>query len=239
MAELQTTYSDTIAVAYPGMIANGETSNRISRTCETAAGIGFGKAVYRGAGDHGCLLAQTLTASAAALGTNTGNGTMGAITVTAGAMPGKYTLTIIEPGANVGTFVVTDPLGNQIGDGVVASAFSAGGLAFTLADGASDFVAGDSFTITVAGNAFLGISIATSALGLIAGTDADEYQQYDNVAILTSGAIWVTAGGSVTDGAPVYVDATGDFVADAGVPLVGWVFDTTGADDALVKIVKR
>lgn len=29
MAELQTTYSDTIATAYPGLIANGETSNRI------------------------------------------------------------------------------------------------------------------------------------------------------------------------------------------------------------------
>lgn len=239
MAELQTTYSDTIATAYPGLIANGETSNRISRTCETAAGIGFGKAVYRGSGDHGCLLTQTLTATAAALGTNTGNGAMGSITVSAGAMPGVYTLTIVEPGTNVGTFVVEDPLGNQVGDGVVASAFSAGGLAFTLADGSTDFVAGDSFAITVAGNAFLGIAIATSALGLLAGADADEYQQYDNVAILTSGAIWVTAGGSVTDGAPVFVDSNGDFVADAGVPLVGWVFDTTGADDALVKIVKR
>lgn len=243
MAELQTTYSDTIATAYPGLIANGETSNRISRTCETAAGIGFGKAVYRGSGDHGCLLAQTLTATAAALGTNTGNGAMGSITVSAGAMPGVYTLTIVEPGTNVGTFVVEDPLGNQVGDGVVASAFSAGGLAFTLADGSTDFVAGDSFAITVAGNAFLGISIATSALGLLAGADADEYQQYDNVDILTGGApIWVTAGASVADGDPVGVDSSGDFVpatTSGSIPLIDWVFDTTGADDALVKIVKR
>lgn len=243
MAELQTTYSDTIATAYPGLIANGETSNRISRTCETAAGIGFGKAVYRGSGDHGCLLAQTLTATAAALGTNTGNGAMGSITVSAGAMPGVYTLTIVEPGTNVGTFVVEDPLGNQVGDGVVASAFSAGGLAFTLADGSTDFVAGDSFAITVAGNAFLGISIATSALGLLAGADADEYQQYDNVDILTGGTpIWVTAGASVADGDPVGVDSSGDFVpatTSGSIPLIDWVFDTTGADDALVKIVKR
>ena len=243
MAELQTTYSDTIGTAYPGLIANGETSNRISRTCETAAGIGFGKAVYRGSGDHGCLLTQTLTATAAALGTNTGNGAMGSITVSAGAMPGVYTLTIVEPGTNVGTFVVEDPLGNQVGDGVVASAFSAGGLAFTLADGSTDFVAGDSFAITVAGNAFLGISIATSALGLLAGADADEYQQYDNVDILTGGApIWVTAGASVADGDPVGVDSSGDFVpatTSGSIPLIDWVFDTTGADDALVKIVKR
>ena len=243
MAELQTTYSDAIATAYPGLVANGETSNRISRTCETAAGIGFGKAVYRGSGDHGCLLTQTLTATAAALGTNTGNGAMGSITVSAGAMPGVYTLTIVEPGTNVGTFVVEDTLGNQVGDGVVASAFSAGGLAFTLADGSTDFVAGDSFAITVAGNAFLGISIATSALGLLAGADADEYQQYDNVDILTGGApIWVTAGASVADGDPVGVDSSGDFVpatTSGSIPLIDWVFDTTGADDALVKIVKR
>lgn len=54
MAELQTSYSNTIAKGYPGMVANGETSNRITRTCEDAAGIGFGQPVYRGTGDHGC-----------------------------------------------------------------------------------------------------------------------------------------------------------------------------------------
>jgi hypothetical protein len=54
MAQLQTTYSNTIAKGYPGMVASGETSNRISRTIEDAAGVGFGVPVYRGAGDHGC-----------------------------------------------------------------------------------------------------------------------------------------------------------------------------------------
>jgi len=54
MPELQTTYTGTVAKGYAGMIANGETSNRISRTVETAAGIGFGLPVYRGSGDHGC-----------------------------------------------------------------------------------------------------------------------------------------------------------------------------------------
>lgn len=53
MAELQTAYLDTLVNAYAGMIANGEEGNRISRTCEDAAGIGFGKPVYRGTGDHG------------------------------------------------------------------------------------------------------------------------------------------------------------------------------------------
>lgn len=89
-------------------------------------------------------------ATSAALGSNTGNGAMGAVTLGAGALEGAYKLTIIEPAANAGAFVVENPLGAIIGHGNVAAAFSAGGLAFTLADGGTDFVAGDSFTITVA-----------------------------------------------------------------------------------------
>lgn len=54
MAVLQSTFSETIAKGYPGMVANGETSNRISHTVEDSAGITFGKPVYRGTGDHGC-----------------------------------------------------------------------------------------------------------------------------------------------------------------------------------------
>lgn len=87
--------------------------------------------------------------SAAAAG-NTGNGTMGAVTGSAGAKAGVYKLTIVEAAANAGAFIVEDPDGITIGNGDVASAFSAGGLAFTLADGSTDFAAGDQFTITVA-----------------------------------------------------------------------------------------
>ena len=54
MAVLQSNFTDTIAKGYAGMVANGETSNRISRTIEDAAGVGFGVPVYRGTGDHGC-----------------------------------------------------------------------------------------------------------------------------------------------------------------------------------------
>lgn len=52
MGVLQTTYSDAYASGFPGMVANGETSNRISRTVEQSGGIGFGKAAYRSS-DHG------------------------------------------------------------------------------------------------------------------------------------------------------------------------------------------
>lgn len=155
MPELQTTYATGPAKGYAGMIANGETSNRITRTVEDAAGIGFGKPVYRGSGDHGCT------------------GTVG-----------------------------------------------------TLAT-------------------FLGWTVATSALGLVSGADADEYQQYDNATILTSGAIYVPVKGAVTDGAALTVgtgggaaDLIGATAADATHIATGWVADET-VTDGLCRIVKR
>lgn len=155
MAELQTTYTDTVPAGYNGMVADGEASNRITRTCEDAAGILFGKPVYRGSGDHGAV------------------GTIG-----------------------------------------------------TLAT-------------------FLGFTIATSALGLVAGADADEYQQYDNMAILSSGCMYVTCVGAVTDGAAVTIgagaglaDGIGATAADATHIATGWIFDQT-ITSGIVRIVKR
>ncbi len=155
MAELQTSYSETIPAGYPGMVANGETSNRITRTCEDAAGIGFGVAAFRGSGDHGC------------------------------------------------TVVV--------------------GTAAT----------------------FLGFTIANSALGLVAGADADEYQQYDNVAIMPRGAIYVTVVGAVTDGAALTIgkgaglaDGIGVTAADATHIDSGWIADET-ITSGICRIVKR
>jgi hypothetical protein len=63
MSTLQTSYSDTVPASYAGMVANGNTSARISRTCEDAAGIGFGKAVFRGSGDHGATATVGTTAT--------------------------------------------------------------------------------------------------------------------------------------------------------------------------------
>lgn len=89
-------------------------------------------------------------ATPAAVGGNTGDGVHGAVTVSAGAKVGVYRSVCIEPATNAGKFLVTDPDGIVVGIATVAVAFSAGGLAFTMADGATDFVSGDSFTITVA-----------------------------------------------------------------------------------------
>ncbi len=155
MAELQTSYTDTVAKGYPGMVANGETSNRITRTCETAAGIGFGQPAYRGTGDHGCT-------------------------------------------ATVGTLAT-----------------------------------------------FYGWVIATAGQGILAGQDADEYQQYDNVPILTLGAIYVNVKGAVTDGAAITVgtgggaaDLIGATAADATHIATGWIADET-ITDGLCRIVRR
>ncbi len=89
-------------------------------------------------------------ATSAADAGNTGDGTMGAVTVGADAQVGAYTLSIIEAATNAGDFQVVDPAGDVVGIGTVAVAFEGGGLSFTLADGATDFVVGDKFTITVA-----------------------------------------------------------------------------------------
>lgn len=152
---LQTTYSETQAKGYAGMVANGETSNRITRTIEDSAGVGFGVPVYRGSGDHGCT-------------------------------------------ATVGTLAT-----------------------------------------------FLGFTTATTALGLVSGQTADTYARYDNVAILTSGAIYVTVVGSVADGAAITIgtgggaaDGIGTTAADATHIATGWIADET-VTDGLCRIVKR
>ena len=155
MAEVQTTYDNTLAVGFAGMVANGETSNRISRTCEDAAGIPFGVPVFRGTGDHGA----------------------------------------------------TDTVGT----------------AATL----------------------LGITIANSTLGLLAGETADLYQQYDNMNIMTGGAIFVAVVGAVTDGAALTIgtgagaaDGIGVTAADATHIALGWIADQT-VTDGICRIAKR
>ncbi|PHP66542.1 hypothetical protein CSC94_12695 [Zhengella mangrovi] len=51
---VQTTYSDKMAAAFNGMIANEEPSVLISRTVETSGGVGFGIPVIQGSTDDGC-----------------------------------------------------------------------------------------------------------------------------------------------------------------------------------------
>lgn len=158
MAVVQDTYNSAPARGYPGMVANGETSNRISRTCEDAGGIPFGAPVYRGAGDHGCT-------------------------------------------AVVGTAAT-----------------------------------------------FLGFAIADHGVQpLPGGVAADIYPQYSSVAIMTEGAILVTATGANADGNAVTIgtgggaaDGIGDVAADAThIGTNGWVFDETTTATGVARIARR
>lgn len=245
MATVQSTYSETMRKGLPGMIANAETQNIITRTNAGATAIAFGMPVIR-SGDHGCVLGtqETLEATSEANAGNTGNGAMGAVTVGADAKVGDYTLTIVEPAANAGAFIVEDPDGIVIGNGDVAAAFNAGGLSFTLADGSTDFAAGDQFTITlVASEAtedldVLGVSVRDASLDV---SNADTFEQYDSVPVMTQGVIWVTAGATVAAGGAVYWNpATSRYTADAGhLAMTGWVYDMAGVNGDIVKIASR
>lgn len=130
----------------------------------------------------GTLLARITAANAASAtagGGNTGNGTLGTVTVGNEAITGTYTLTITEAAANAGDFSVTDPNGTAIGTGTVGIAFSAGGLAFTLADGSTDFIVGDTFSIVV--NAGIGEWVAYDDDGTNDGRRAATGILYGNV----------------------------------------------------------
>lgn len=56
MSVLQSTFSEDIPYGYPGMEADGEGSNIISRTLEGSTACAFGRPVYRGSDDKGCDL---------------------------------------------------------------------------------------------------------------------------------------------------------------------------------------
>ncbi len=242
MAFAQTTYGTAPAIGLPGLVANAELCNKVSRSVESPAGIAFGQPAFRGSGDHGVIAGATFAATAAAVAGsgNTGNGAMGAVTVTAGAKPGVYVLEITAAAANAGAFRVTDPTGIFVDDGDVAAAFSAGGLAFTLADGATDFVVGDTFAITVtytANAGFVGLAVLNPAVPASASTP-DYYPQYFAGAFMTMGQMYVTAGATVVDGGDVYWNpATGRYTSTTThIRIPSCVFDTSGVDGGIVEI---
>lgn len=76
----------------------------------------------------------------------TGNPTISATSASALATEGVYTVEFTSATA----FIVKDPAGDQVGTaGALGTAFSAGGLGFTLTAGTTAAVAGDSATLLV------------------------------------------------------------------------------------------
>lgn len=102
---------------------------------------------------------QTLGAATAVAGTNTGNGTISAVTLTGTAKLGTYNVLFTA----ATKFSVFDPTGREINSGSTGTAYATD-LGFTITAGGTAFVAGDSFAITVAagsGNYVPSIATAT------------------------------------------------------------------------------
>lgn len=103
----------------------------------------------------------TIPTTMTADGGNTGDGTVTAVAGVAGAAPivGTWELECIIAVANGGVFKLTDPNGNIVDNNLVmnvgagvATVFTAGGMTFTVTDGATDFIVTDLFTIAIAAN---------------------------------------------------------------------------------------
>lgn len=243
MATYQTTYGDAPAKGLPGQIANEEKCNKVSRTVESAAGIGFGQPAFRGTGDHGVVVGAAFAATGAgseAAG-NTGTGTItDAPTISAGAKQGRY-IAVLTATSATAPFILYDPDGIVVGEGNVASAFTGGGLAFTISN-AGTMTAGDTFyvDVTYTANAkFLGLAVLNPAVPPAAsGQQADEYPQYFTGAFMTMGQMYVTAGDTVVDGGDVYWDPSdGRFTSTpTHIRIPDAVFDTSGADGDIVEI---
>lgn len=241
MAVVQDTYLTQPVFGYPGMVANGETSNRISRTVDTAAGIAFGKAAYR-SGDHNVEAAQgTLTGAGSEAAGNVGTSTItDAPAVAAGTKLGRWTF--VQTTTSATSLVLAyDPDGVLAGDGVVGTQFTIGGITATITSGGTA-TAGDAFYVDVTGREFMGFTIADHGIQVVpGGVAADIYPQYSTAAIMTMGVIWVTAGSATTDGAQVYITSAGAITTTAGsnIAAPGWFFQDTVADGAVVRIAKR
>lgn len=92
--------------------------------------------------------AETITPDAG----NTGDGTVGSVTVGGGAEVGTYEIEIISAAVDAGDFIFKDPDGNVIAYGTVGTAVTADDITFTVNDGATDFVVGDKFYVAIAGD---------------------------------------------------------------------------------------
>lgn len=247
MATYQTTYTAAPAKGLPGLIANEEKCNKISRTVESSAGILFGQPAFRGSGDHGVIVGttQAFTATGANGSTAPAGATIGTLSAAAGARIGVYTATCEVGGsATASKWRVEDPLGNYVGTATGNTAFtSTDNVTFTITDSGTDPVPGEAFTITVAATAdgdFVGLAVLNPAVPPVAAgaTLVDGYPQYFTGAFMTEGSMYVTAGASVNDGDDVYWNpATSRFTnTTTHVRIPGCKFDTTGTNGGIVEV---
>ena len=141
--------------------------------------------------------------------------------------------------------LMTIGLPGQVANGEAANRISrtvedAAGLAFGRA--AFRGIGGQGCTGTPAADAFIGFVAADASLvATSAAAASDVVPQYGTAAILTKGALFVTAGEAVSAGAQVYVTGAGAIVdtATANTAATGWLFDAAAASGAVVRIANR
>ncbi|MEP9376198.1 hypothetical protein ABLE91_05755 [Aquabacter sp. CN5-332] len=243
MATYQTTYTNAPPKGLPGQIANEEKCNKVSRTVESAAGIAFGQPAFRGTGDHGVVTGGTFAATGAGSAAASGNVGTGTITaspaVAAGAKEGRYTIVLTATGATA-PWIMQDPNGNIVGDGVVASAATIDGIGpFTISN-AGTMTAGDTYYIDVTYTAnadFLGLAVLNPAVPPNASAP-DAYPQYFTGAFMTMGQMYVTAGATVVQGDPVYWNpSNGRYTkTTTHIRIPDATFDTGGGNGDIVEI---
>lgn len=143
----------------------------------------------------GTVLARTLTSGVgtpAAVTGNTGAATVGSVTVYSSAKVGVYVVKALATGAT-GAFAVHYPDGSLAGMGVVGTAFTGGGLSFTITDGTPDLTVGDAYTIAVTGTERYSVVAANSELSDVVIFVADNLGLSRETAIAATTATTVIA----------------------------------------------
>lgn len=114
----QDTYLTDYFQGFPGMLANGETQNRISRTVESAAGLAFGAPAFRGVDDHGVTITP---AANTFMGVAISDiGVVPGLTGTADVFPQNATASLLKTG------VIWVTVGANVNDGDLAYVTAAG-----------------------------------------------------------------------------------------------------------------
>ncbi len=141
----------------PGMMVNGLTRGTITVQLQGGYPAGAGSPVYirttvdgsfpgRVIGGIECVPDPNATVIGTANASNTGNGTIGTLSMLSLGKNGVYTVSFTAATA----FNVYDPDGNFIGVGATGVAFNAGTqVQFTITAGGTAFVRGDAFIVTV------------------------------------------------------------------------------------------
>lgn len=235
---VQSTYAENFDTGIVGDLVSGENFNALSRTVESSGGVGFGRPVWQGSADRGCVKTRTPVAAGSEDAGNTGTGEItDAPAATNAAKTGRYTV-LLNATSATGLFTVFDPDGLVVGTGNIATEFVGGGLTFTWANGGT-MTAGDKAYIDVTAPAFVGVTRRNPALS---PEDSDTYQQYAEAGIVDEAVINVQVEHAVTARAQAYWNPTaGKWSVDAtnDVKIPGAYFDAAGSTDEVVPLRLR